>query len=70
MVELVEEASTSTYLSPGGHVSPPARKKSVTLRVDDIGGQFLVPPGAPTNSCSSETLTEQVVTVIEAFKDQ
>jgi hypothetical protein len=56
----VEEHANSTYLSPSGPMSPPARKKSVTLRVEDIGGHLLVPPGAPTNSSSSETLTDQV----------
>ncbi|XP_035709519.1 ras-specific guanine nucleotide-releasing factor 2-like isoform X3 [Folsomia candida] len=54
----MEEHSGATYLSPAGHTSPPARKKSVTLRVEDIGGHLLVPPGAST-SCSSETLTDQ-----------
>lgn len=58
--ELVEEHANAAYLSPAGHVSPPARKKSVTLRVDDIGGHLLVPPGAST-SASSETLTDQVI---------
>lgn len=54
----VEESSGSSFLSPGPP-SPPARKKSVTLRVEDVGGHLLVPPGGGNTTASSETLTEQ-----------
>jgi len=65
----VEESTGASFLSPGPP-SPPTRKKSVTLRVEDIaiGGHLLVPPGGGGPTASSETLTEKSVAAAAAKK--
>lgn len=56
---VVEEEAKNLHLMPGNVASPPIRKKSVTLKVEDMGGHLIVPTGAGKYS-SSETLTDQV----------